>query len=137
MSRKMTMPRWLLWTLAALLSWGIWAVLSKLLGEALSPEQSQALSTLGMLPIFLPLLFSERTSLRRASRKGFLLALIGGIVTCLANAACYSALACGEKVATVVSLSALSPLVTVLLAVLVLRERLNCVQLVGVALSLV
>jgi drug/metabolite transporter (DMT)-like permease len=136
MSRKMIMPRWLLWTFAALLSWGIWAVLSKVLGDALSAEQSQALSTLGMFPILLPLLFSERASLPGASRKGMLLALIGGIVTCLGNVAYYSALARGEKVATVVSLTALYPLVTVLLAVCLLRERLNRVQLPGLALSL-
>jgi len=49
------MPAWLTWTFVALLSWGFWAVLSKLLGDALTPEQSQALSTLGILPILLPL----------------------------------------------------------------------------------
>jgi drug/metabolite transporter (DMT)-like permease len=136
MSRNMTMSRWLLWTFAALLSWGIWAVLSKVLGNALSPEQSQALSTLGMCPILLPLLFSAPASLRGASRKGVLLALIGGVVTCLGNVAYYSALARGEKVATIVSLTALYPLVTVLLAVLLLRERLNRVQVPGLALAL-
>jgi hypothetical protein len=39
-------------TFIALLCWGIWAVLSKLLGGALTGEQSQALSTLGLLPFF-------------------------------------------------------------------------------------
>lgn len=131
------MPSWLTWTLAALLSWGVWAVLSKVLGTALTAEQSQALSTLGMLPILAPLVLSGRAKLRQASNKGLLLALIGGIVTCLGNVAYYSALGGGEKVATVVSLTALYPLVTILLAVIVLRERLNRVQLAGVALSFV
>jgi len=131
------MPAWLTWTFIALLSWGIWAVMSKVLGDALTPRQSQVLSTLGMLPILIPLAFSKRASLRGASRKGLLLALIGGILSCLGNVAYYSALARGGTVATVVSLTALYPLVTILLAVLVLRERLNPVQLAGVALSFV
>jgi uncharacterized membrane protein len=131
------MPAWLTWTFVALLSWGIWAVLSKALGGALTPEQSQVFSTLGMLPILLPLALSKRASLRGASRKGLLLALIGGVVSCLGNVAYYSALTRGGTVATVVSLTALYPLVTILLAVLVLRERLNPVQLAGVVLSFV
>jgi drug/metabolite transporter (DMT)-like permease len=131
------MPAWLTWTFVALFSWGVWAVLSKLLGGALSAEQSQALSTLGMLPIFLPLAFSHRAAWRNASIKGFSFALAGGIVTCLGNVAYYAALGHGGKVATVVSLTALYPLVTILLAMVVLGERLNRVQMTGVTLSFV
>jgi transporter family protein len=131
------MPAWLTWTLVTLLSWGIWAVLAKGLGDTLTPEQSQALSTLGMLPIFAPLAMMKRTPLHQASGTGLLLALVGGIVTCLGNIAYYSALARGEKVAAIVSLTALYPLVTIWLAVVVLRERLNGVQVAGVMLSFV
>jgi drug/metabolite transporter (DMT)-like permease len=49
----------------------------------------------------------------------------------------YAALARGERVATVVSLTALYPLVTVLLAMLLLREKLSAVQALGVIISLV
>jgi len=111
--------------------------LAKLLGNALTGEQSQALSTLGILPILLVLALSRQTRLRGASRKGLLLAFVGGLVTCLGNVALYDALGRGEKVATVVSLTALYPLTTIALAVVILRERLNGVQLVGIALSLV
>jgi len=131
------MPAWLTWTFVALLSWGIWAILAKLLGNALTGEQSQALSTLGILPILLALLLSKRTRLRGASGKGVMLALAGGVVTCLGNVAYYAALGRGEKVATVVSLTALYPLTTISLAVIILRERLNGVQLAGITLSVV
>ena len=131
------MTPWLLWTLLAVLSWGIWAVLAKWLGDALTAEQSQAVSTLGLIPILVPLAWSSAASLRAASRKGLLLAFLGGAITCLGNIAYYSAIARGEKVATVASITAISPLVTVLLAVLLLRERLNRVQLCGMALSFV
>lgn len=131
------MPGWLTWTLVALLSWGIWAVLSKFLGSALSPEQSQALSTLGFLPIVLPLAWSGRRRIRHASPKGLLFALAGGVVSCLGNIPYYAAVGRGEKFATVLSLVALAPLVTVLLAVLVLRERLSGQQLFGLVLAAV
>src|SRR5688572_27385231 len=131
------MPAWLTWTFVALISWGVWAVLSKLLGNAVSAEQSQALSTLGIFPILIALVFFRRVSLRKASRKGLLLAFAGGIVTCLGNVAYYAALARGEKVATVVALTALYPLVTILLAVFILRERLGSMQCTGIALSFI
>jgi len=128
---------WLAWALVALFSWGFWAVLSKLLGDALSPGLSQALSTLGLLPLLGPLVWSQRAGLRSTSRRGPLLALLGGIVTCLGNVAYYAALSRGGKAATVVSLAALAPLVTLTLALVVLRERLNRVQVGGALCSLV
>ena len=100
------MSPWLLWTVAALLSWGVWAVLSKLLGNRLTAEQSQALSTLGLAPILLPLAWGAGSALRSASRNGLALAFLGGTITCLGNIAYYSAVARGEKVATVASITA-------------------------------
>src|SRR6185369_1232011 len=128
------MSAWLIWTLVALLAWGIWAVISKLLGSLLTAEQSQVLSTLGMLPLFIPL--AKKVQWRRLSAKGIAWAILGGIVSCLGNIFYYGALARGERVATVVSLTALYPLITVILALLFLRERLNPVQRFGVILSL-
>src|SRR5947207_5418779 len=130
------MRAWLTWTAIALLSWGLWGVLSKLLGAALSAEQSQALSTLGLLPVLVPLAFSRRLALRGSSHRALWFALLGGIVTCLGNVAYYDALGRGEKVATVAALTALYPLVTVLLAVGLLGERLSGVQIFGLILSL-
>ena len=129
------MSAWLIWTLVALLAWGIWAVISKLLGSLLTAEQSQVLSTLGMLPLFIPL--AKKVQWRRLSYKGIAWAILGGIVSCLGNIFYYGALARGERVATVVPLTALYPLVTVFLALLFLRERLNLMQKFGVILSLV
>lgn len=131
---KQLIPLWLQWTFVSMFSWGIWAVLSKLPGDAITAGQSQALSTLGMLPM---LFLWRRAAFRGASTRGLLLALAGGIVSCLGNMAYYDALARGGKVATVVSLTALYPLVTIVLAVLVLRERLNRVQTAGMVLSFV
>lgn len=131
------MHAWLGWTCVAIGSWGVWAVLSRGLGETLSGAQSQALSTLGTLPLLAGLAWRSRGAWRLRAWRGIGLALTAGMVTCLGNAAYYGLLGRGDKVATVVSLTALYPLVTVVLAVLILRERLNRVQCLGLGMSLV
>lgn len=131
------MSPWLLWTFAALLSWGVWAVLSKVLGDALSPGLSQAISTLGLLPILIPLAVSKESSLRSAPRIGLAWAFLGGIISSLGNIAYYAALSGGAKAAAVVPLTALYPVVTILTAAIVLRERLNGIQSLGLLLSFV
>ncbi|HVR74595.1 MAG TPA: DMT family transporter [Planctomycetota bacterium] len=130
------MPRWLAWTLAALGSWGVWAFLYRLLGEKLSAGQTQSLSTLGMLPVLLALLLWKRQASPGARVRGALFALAAGVLTCAANTAYYHVLGIGEEAATVVSFTALYPLVTVVLAVLLLGERLNVIQGAGVLLGL-
>ncbi|MFM7520466.1 MAG: DMT family transporter [Planctomycetota bacterium] len=130
------MPRWLLFTLLAVVCWGIWAVLSKLVGDALTAVQMQALSTAGLLPVLVALGCSSPEADPGDRRRGAAVGALAGGLTCLGNVACYHALASGAKAATVVPLTALYPLVTVLLAVAFLGERLHPIQWAGVALAL-
>jgi drug/metabolite transporter (DMT)-like permease len=132
--------------MVAILSWGVWAILSRVLGDAVSAVHSQVLSTVGMVPIFLVMLpwvrafrsghaASDAVSSRLWRGRG--LAFAGGIVSCLGNVAYYQVLSSGqEKAITVVPLTALYPVVTILLAVLLLGERLNPLQSFGVVLSM-
>ena len=131
------MPRWFLFTLFAVLCWGVWAVISKLIGESITAAQSQALSTLGLLPVMVALGCSRRLTHSGNRRFGIALAFAAGALTCGGNVAYYHALNSGARAATVVPLTALYPLVTVVLAVAFLRERLNVIQKGGIALSLV
>jgi transporter family protein len=133
----LSMPRWLLWTVAAMLSWGVWAILAKVIGNGLTGAQSQVLSALGFLPVILALCVSRKRLVRTGGRWGMFYALAAGAVSGLGNLPYYDLLSRGEKAAAVVPLTALAPLVTVVLAVVVSRERLGRIQLVGVALSLV
>jgi transporter family protein len=131
------MARWFTLTVVAVLCWGLWAVISKLIGESVTAAQSQALSTLGLVPVMLALGCSKKLTSTGNRRRGALNAFLAGVLTCAGNVAYYHALNSGGKATTVVPLTALSPLVTIVLAVLWLRERLNWIQLVGIALSLV
>ena len=130
------MPRWLRWSVLALLSWGVWAIMAKLIGAALSGAHNQALSTIGILPIMLAIGFSKRVFAPGNRRRGILYALAAGAVSCLGNVVYYDALSRGSKAAMIVPLTALYPLTTILLAMLLLQERLNRIQLAGVLISL-
>jgi drug/metabolite transporter (DMT)-like permease len=130
-------PRWFVWTVATLLAWGIWAILAKLIGDALSASQSQVLSTLGLLPILAALALNKETQVTGNRGRGILLAFASGVISCLGNIPYYAALGGSAKAATVVPLTSLYPLVTVLLAAVLLKERLNRIQAGGVVLSLV
>lgn len=131
------MAPWLLWTITTMVSWGLWGVATKLLGTALSGEQIQALSTLGLIPILLPLALHKNASLKGASHKGLALAFLGGVITCLGNIPFFHAVAKGGDFAKVVSLTAMALLVTVIMALVLLRERINRMQMLGLALSMV
>lgn len=129
-------PRWLTWTLLALFCWGIWAILSKLIGEALSPSLNQSLSTLGLIPVIIGLALSKKIRGNRSPKLGATYAFASGLLSGLGNIAYYAVLNSGAKAAMVVPLTALYPLVTVLLAVPLLKEKVNPIQVAGIALAL-
>jgi drug/metabolite transporter (DMT)-like permease len=129
------MPRWVAWTFLTLVSWGLWAILTKLHGGGISDAQLQVLSTLGVLPILAALWFMPEPGPATNRRRGVLLALGAGIVSCIGNVAYYAALG-DAKAATVIPLTALYPVVTVILAVPLLKERVNAWQWFGIVVSL-
>jgi uncharacterized membrane protein len=130
------MPLWIVWTLLTLMSWGTWAILSKLIGGGLSDAQIQVVSTLGIVPILVALFAVEDTPATGDRRRGILLALGSGIISCLGNIAFYNVLNRGAKAAAVIPVTDLYPAVTVLLAVPLLHERLNRLQWIGIGMSL-
>ena len=130
------MPRWLFWTLLTLLSWGLWAVLSKLVGGELSEIHLQAISTVGLVPILASLWVAKDSSSSGDYRSGILLALGAGVFSSMGNIAYYEAMSQG-KAATIVPFTALSPVVTIMLAIPLLKERFNRIQFAGICLSLV
>jgi transporter family protein len=131
------MVRWLGWTLATIFTWGIWAILSKEIADEIqSPAHSQVLSTVGILPVILALRMMKDSPSTGNTRSGIWLALGSGIVSCLGNIAYFDVFSRGTKAAAVIPITALYPAVTVLLAIPLLKERLNIWQVLGIGLSL-
>ena len=121
--------------MATLLSWGLWAILYTRIAGQLSEIHSQAISTLGVVPILVALWSAKEAPSVGNRSRGILLAFGSGIFSSLGNIACYQALS-HAKAATVVPLTSLYPVVTILLAVPLLKERLNGIQWTGVGISL-
>jgi transporter family protein len=119
-----------------MLLWGGWGVVSKPLASALSPWQAQTLSTLGLLPVMAGLAFSRNLKHGPHPQRGFWQGLTAGVIGSAGNVACFQALAAGGKAAAVIPLTSLYPLVTILLALVFLGERLNLAQTSGILASL-
>ncbi len=128
-------PVWLWYALLGIFWWGLWGFLSKIGSAAASPLQMQILFTLGMLPVAVGMLFQMRWKLDR-NRGGVTYGTLSGIATGMGTLGYYAALR--EQNASVVTpVTGLFPVLTVILAFVVLRERLNKVQMGGMLLALV
>src|SRR6266852_431835 len=110
-------PVWLWYALLCIFWWGLWGFLSKIGSVAASPLQMQM-----------------RWKLDR-NRGGVTYGLLSGVATGLGTLGYYAALR--EQNASVVTpLTGVFPVLTVVLAFVVLRERLNRVQMGGMLLAL-
>ncbi len=128
------LPVWLWYALLGIFLWGLWGFLSKIGSEAASPLQMQILFILGMLPVAIGMLVQMRWKLDR-NRGGVTYGILSGVATGLGTLGYYAALR--EQNASVVApVTGLFPVLTVMLAFVVLRERLNKVQMGGMLLAL-
>jgi drug/metabolite transporter (DMT)-like permease len=131
------MPRWIADSLLSMACFGAWGVTGKAVEDLdVSPAASQALSTIGILPIMAALAVRREFCAGARRLRGGWLALAAGVLVGLGNLAFYHALAAGDAASTAVALTALYPLATVLLALLLLRERPHGLQVAGIAGSL-
>ncbi len=131
---RLYMPLWLLYAVLCILCWGVWAFLSKLVAGEMTPMQIQVLFTIGIFPVVLIALVHLRWKVD-TDFKGATYGILNGVFTGLGLLAYFAALA-REKASIVSPVTALFPLLTVVLAFFLLRERMNRVQMAGVVLAL-
>jgi drug/metabolite transporter (DMT)-like permease len=130
------MPRWLVFSILTVALWGVWGLLPRKL-DRMSPEQMQVISTLGLFPVMAALAWRRERLSGTNVKRGCALALAAGLVGSAGMLAFYRLVNAGKSAATVVPFTSMYPLVTVLLAVLLLKEKLNHMQMGGIALALV
>lgn len=127
-------PAWLWYALIGIFFWGLWGFLSKIGADAASPIQMQILFTLGMLPVAAAMLLQTRAKLDR-NLGGITYGLLCGIATGVGTLGYYAALR-QQSASVVTPVTGLFPVLTVVLAFVLLRERLNKVQMTGMLLAL-
>ncbi len=128
--------RWFWYSILCVLSWGGWALLSKLGSREIPPETMQFLFTIGTVPVCLALLVARRCQLEK-SPKGITYAVLNGVLSAVGGLALFAAYHTNGNTSVITAATALYPMITVVLAVLILRERLNLVQVVGLGFAAV
>jgi uncharacterized membrane protein len=103
--------------------------------QMMSPKVNQVIFTLGLIPLVVVVLRSKQAFAGRNRVVGGVFAFVTGILGGVGNITLYEALNHGGKASTVVPITGLYPLFTVVAALPLLRERLNRVQGVGIALA--
>lgn len=121
---------WLVYAVVAALCWGIWGVLAKFVSSDISPYTNHLLFTIGML-------FTLPFVLRKATRstvnaRGIAWGLLAGALAVAGNVAIYQSFTLGGLAAVVVPVTNLYPLVTIVIALLVFKERLHWLNGLGV-----
>jgi bacterial/archaeal transporter family protein len=129
---------WMVLSLLTVVLWGAWGLQSKIISDRMSPWMNQVLFPIGLIPAVLWALRSK--NVRRVTaepRKGIWYAFLTGVLGGSGNIAFFLALASGGKASIVVPLVGLAPLVTVALALVILKESLTKAQIVGLGFALV
>ena len=131
------MSRWLAACVIAIALWGLWGLLFASASGLMSPVQVQVLTTVGLTPVVVGLMFTRAVRRGTHFRRGMTWGLVTGLCGTLGTIFMAAALAMGGEASIVTPLTAMFPLVTAILAVVFLRERLNAYQIAGVAVALV
>ncbi len=128
------MASWLTFSLTALGLWGVWGLLSKVAAQHLPSQGVYLLAITGHLAVIAYL--AVKTGLTFPWQPvGVAAGLAAGVAMAFGLLAFFQALASGTA-AVVVPLTALYPVVTVVLSRVVLRESLTPHQMAGVVLAL-
>ncbi len=129
------MAEWVTLSMAAIVLWGIVGLLQKVTTNYISPDAVLIWDRIGYLPILPWLLIT--TSLHHMGPRDVLIGTLVGITNSLGAWYLYASLRSGAKASIAVPLTSLYPLLTVLLAVLFLGEKVRPLQWFGIALALV
>ena len=131
---KSKLEGWILYSIAAAFFWGTWGVVAKLISDQVSPFTNHLLFSIGML--FTQPLVTKKVRTNKPSRKGILWGLVAGVLAVAGNIAVYQAFTSGGLAAIVIPVTNLYPLVTIVIALLVFKEKLNWINGIGILLAI-
>ncbi len=127
---------WLLPTLIATLCWGLWGFFGKLATRQVNENSLIILGIVGALVVYpVYILMYHKGFNWEWSNPHYYLALLAGLVGGLGTLFFFMALTRGEA-SRVVVISALYPVITVLLSVLLLGELVTLKKIAGILLAL-
>lgn len=131
------MPRWLAYCSISMLIWAAWSLLSPIASRDLSGSMVQVLSSVGLIPCVLLLLFSKNLKKATHFGKGLALATATGLMGGAGNIMIYKAIQSNGPVSLVFPISCMAPLIPILAAPVLFKEKILRIQAFGIGLSLV
>lgn len=129
------MTAWLPSALLALFSFGLWGLFTKLAVVHINAKSALIYQTLGVALISI-YLFSTMHFKAETDFRGFFYAILTGIAYAI-GCWFYFIAASKGKIVTVVTLTALYPLVTILLAFVFLKEAVSTKQWLGIVFAFI
>jgi len=121
---------WLVYTILAAFSWGFWGVLTKFISGDISPYMNHSLFTAGML-FTLPFVI-RKCKMQEVNWKGIIWGTGGGIVAVIGNVSVYQSFSLGGQASVVIPITNLYPVGTILIALLVFKEKLHWLNGIGI-----
>ena len=127
------MRGWLLNSLIALICFGLWAFLPKISVKFINPKSALIYEILGGILVASVVWFSLGKGIDHDLR-GMVPAFLAGIIGYLGMFCFLHAVDIG-KISVVASLTAVYPVVTIVLAAIVLKEKITSIQYIGIFLA--
>ena len=128
------MKAWIVFATLAFLGWGLWGFLAKVAFKYLDPQSTLIYQGIGTV-VVVPAVLAIRQFDLPFHPIGSVLACVSGLFGAV-GALCFLLALSQGKAAVVVSFTALYPLVTIALSVLILREAITLTQGIGIVFAL-
>jgi len=122
--------KWFWYSILCIVCWGGWTLFAKLGSSEISAATMQFLFPFGCLPVALALLGARRFKLEKSPR-GIFYGVSNGVLSGIGGLALFAAYRTGGNTAVITAATAMYPLITVVLAVTILRERLSKLHIAG------
>lgn len=122
--------KWFYYSVLCVLFWGVWVLASKLGSNEISAGGMQFIFAFGFIPVAILILVLKPVKFEK-SVKGIAFSLGNGVLAGIGGLALFAAYRSGGNTSVITAATALYPLITVVLAIVVLRERLSWLQVVG------
>ena len=130
MSNYLKERMWLVYSIFAALCWGIWGILTKFISGDTGPFTTHFMFTTGAL-FTLPLVI-RHCKIKEANIKGIIFGVCAGIIVVLGNVSVYQSFKMGGQAAIVIPFTNLYPLITILVALAVFKEKLTLLNGLGI-----
>ena len=128
------MKTWMIWSGLALLCWGVYGFLPKLVVQSIKPQSAIVYEILGGMLVGIGVLFALNFRIE-TDPKGAGLALAAGFAAML-GALFYLKAATEADLALITPVTALYPMVTIFLAAVFLHESIGWRQMAGLLLAI-